>query len=330
MEEALPGYNNNYGGQLQKSTSFRFLGGQTKSPRRKSSTSSSKSSGSRRRSGTISQQQQTPYQNVNQDDPIMVDMQTFSFNQQMNTEMEKSGCAMMVINNSFPSNSSTATSISNSSTPNSNYNNAFQNQSMKNGYNDGIDLMMNTTDPAELTSLLNDVLDNERGKHQNEDVKKAIMEGSVNMARSTTSNSFSSSSSSHQALVNVGGFGMPQAQHSVCGSLAPHSGCAPAIDSQGESVVITITPISTPMNQEQVKQQPEVNSKPLTRVVTCYCGYSCICPGCFVHPNNYLQYCNVQQPFVQLSSNSSSYSSDDEEQHHFNYASSNNTNYSLV
>lgn len=331
MEEVLPGYNNTYGGQLQKSASFRFLGGQTKSPRRKSSTSSSKSSGSRRRSGTISQQQQTPYQNVNQDDPMMMDMQTFSFNQQTSTEMGKNECAMMVVNNSFPSSSSTATSISNSSTPNSNYNNGFQNHSMKDGYSDDIDLMINATDPAELTSLLNDVLDNERGKQQNENVKNVTTEGSVNMARSTTSNSFSSSSSSHQAHVSGGRFGMPQAQPSVCGSLAPHSGCAPAIDSQGESVVITITPISTLMNQEQVKQQMEVNSKPFTRVVTCYCGYSCICPGCFVHPNNYLpQFCNMQQSFAQLSSNSSSYSSDDEEQHHFNYASSNNTNYSLV
>ncbi|CAO3607860.1 unnamed protein product [Mucor hiemalis] len=328
MEEVLPGYSS-YNSQLQKSASFRFLGGQTKSPRRKSSTSSSKSSGSRRRSGTFSHQQ-TQYQNVNPDDSMM-DMQTFAFNQQTNTEMEKSGCAMMAVNNSFPSASSTSTSISNSSTPNSNYNNGFHNHGTKDGYSDEIDLMMNTTDPDQLTSLLNNVLDNESGRQHSEDVKKAMIEGSVNMARSTTSNSFSSSSSSHQALTSGGGFGIPQTQHTVCGSFAPHSNCAPAIDSQGESVVITITPISTLLNQEQLKQQMEVNNKPFTRVVTCYCGYSCICPGCFVHPNNYLnQHVNMQQPFMQLSSNSSSYSSDDEEQHHFNYASSNTTNYSLL
>lgn len=44
-------------------------------------------------------------------------------------------------------------------------------------------------------------------------------------------------------------------------------------NTQGESVVITITPLSS-------------SEMPVSRIVTCYCGNSCTCPGCFVHPNN--------------------------------------------
>ncbi|KAI7874602.1 uncharacterized protein EV154DRAFT_526999 [Mucor mucedo] len=196
--------------------------------------------------------------------------------------------------------------------------------------------MMSTTNTDELTSLLNNVLDNsKRQKEREEEEVMNTMDASTHimasdMARSTTTNSFSSSSST-----NAGNFIVPQHQI-VCGSFTPHSNCSPAIDTQGESVVITITPLSTLFTSDEERQDKMINqsNKPVTRIVTCYCGNSCICPGCFVHPNNYIQQqqYNMQQQqynmqIQQTSSNSSSYSSDDEDQHHLNYSA---TNYSLL
>lgn len=40
----------------------------------------------------------------------------------------------------------------------------------------------------------------------------------------------------------------------------------------GESVMVTITPLSS-----------STTATPKTRIVTCYCGSSCTCPGCVVH-----------------------------------------------
>ncbi|CDH55111.1 predicted protein [Lichtheimia corymbifera JMRC:FSU:9682] len=50
---------------------------------------------------------------------------------------------------------------------------------------------------------------------------------------------------------------------------------------QGESVVITITPLP---KQQGGGQQDHTTATTMTRVVTCYCGPSCICPDCLVHP----------------------------------------------
>lgn len=57
---------------------------------------------------------------------------------------------------------------------------------------------------------------------------------------------------------------------SQCGSLMPSPNCFPP--NVGESVVITITPISQDLLTT-------------TRIVTCYCGSQCTCPGCLVHPS---------------------------------------------
>ncbi|KAI9268726.1 copper fist DNA binding domain-containing protein [Sporodiniella umbellata] len=59
------------------------------------------------------------------------------------------------------------------------------------------------------------------------------------------------------------------ANFSHCGSFMPSNRCFPP--NIGESAVITITPL----NQD---------SFPTTRIVTCYCGNQCTCPGCLVHP----------------------------------------------
>ncbi|KAI8093013.1 uncharacterized protein BX664DRAFT_99026 [Halteromyces radiatus] len=87
-------------------------------------------------------------------------------------------------------------------------------------------------------------------------------------------------------------------------------------EQQGESVVITIAPLSATTNNalqgsEQVR----------TRIVTCYCGNQCTCPGCLVHPGNFLVGDPMMDPYRGLSSTcpsstaSSIYSaSDDEEQ----------------
>lgn len=98
-----------------------------------------------------------------------------------------------------------------------------------------------------------------------------------------------------------------------CGSITPHSTCNNATQQQGQSVVITITPLSTTSTSE--------SREPMSRIVTCYCGDSCICPGCFVHPNNYDALFNqaVSQPcFMPYSMSSSSCSSDDEDQQIYN------------
>jgi hypothetical protein len=111
--------------------------------------------------------------------------------------------------------------------------------------------------PDELTTLLHNVLNDDSSRWTNSS------RSSVDMTRTTSSSS------------------APR----VCGSLTPHH-CGPPVDPQGQSVVITITPLF-----EDVKPMT-------TKIVTCYCGSACQCPGCFVH---------------QHESSSSSYSSDDEE-----------------
>lgn len=239
-----------------------------------------------------------------------------------------------------PTTTTTTTTFSSStSTPNS-----FINSSTN--FNHDLIMMNSTTHPAELTHLLNNVL-NER--EQEEYHYSNAMMSSIDMTRSPTSNSssscsfhlpFQSTPTSPPAGVTLAPTTMQQATQ-VCGSFAFHSNCSPAMDTQGESVVITITPLSSifASDKEQEKQEKNHPKKPVTRIVTCYCGSSCICPGCFVHPNNYLiqqelpmqqlQHYSMQQQQQQqqISNNTTcSYSSEDEDQHHMNYTA---TNYPL-
>lgn len=81
---------------------------------------------------------------------------------------------------------------------------------------------------------------------------------------------------------------------------------------QGESVVITITPLP---KQQGGGQQDHTTATTMTRVVTCYCGPSCICPDCLVHPGN--SFLANMEPYAGLmnphqSSSSSSCGSDDD------------------
>ncbi|KAI8342086.1 hypothetical protein BC941DRAFT_415326 [Chlamydoabsidia padenii] len=99
-----------------------------------------------------------------------------------------------------------------------------------------------------------------------------------------------------------------------CGS--PQSMCQPS-DNGGESVVITIAPLSP-----TTKLPSSDNVR--TRIVTCYCAGNCTCPGCLVHPGNVLVGDPLMDPygfsmdpatFCPSSTASSIYStSDDEDQ----------------
>jgi hypothetical protein len=363
------------------SSSLRFLGGQTKSPRRRSSLTrrSSTNSNSNNRRSTISHPSGTTAANtsipfhMNQQDDMMIDMQSFlltdQFNHQQITEIESE---IAVVNNSnlttvaevtaasaasatvtagynVSSASSTSSSNISSHSPNSTHadmmgNNEFQGQS-----SDELGGFM-MTDPNELTTLLNNVLmnnetssaasgtDNANNSNSNENINCTRTSAGIDMTRSTTTSSSNSQPQFHHQQQQQ----QRQQQQSsmLCGSFTPHLNCSPAssiMEQQGESVVITITPLSNLLsNQEQrvivAKEKPAV-----TRIVTCYYGNSCICPGCFVHPNNNYQslynnnnndvspqYMQQHQQQIQQqnqinmqyqlpSNNSSLYSSDDED-----------------
>ena len=89
----------------------------------------------------------------------------------------------------------------------------------------------------------------------------------------------------------------PTAVVSCCGSFASSSACQPS-NGQSESVVITITPLPK-------QQDDQVTTT--TRVVTCYCGPTCVCPGCLVHPANaFLDPYAGLYPMQQQSSSSAS------------------------
>lgn len=104
----------------------------------------------------------------------------------------------------------------------------------------------------------------------------------------------------------------PLPSTSMCGGGC--CSCPPTNSSmaQGESVVITITPLP---KQQSGEQQDHTTATTMTRVVTCYCGPSCICPDCLVHPGN--SFLANMDPYAGLmnphqSSSSSSCGSDDD------------------
>lgn len=76
---------------------------------------------------------------------------------------------------------------------------------------------------------------------------------------------------------------LPAAERvSCCGFCGP---CRPtASHDQEESVVVTITPLPKQVASRSSSSTPTAPT--MTRVVTCYCGPSCTCPGCLVHPGN--------------------------------------------
>jgi hypothetical protein len=101
-------------------------------------------------------------------------------------------------------------------------------------------------------------------------------------------------------------------QVGCCGGFTTHC----RSDGPGESVVITIAPLSASTNNPL---QGSENVR--TRIVTCYCSGNCTCPGCLVHPGNFLAGDPFMDPYRGLSTCPSStassiYSASDDEDHH--------------
>lgn len=287
-------------------SSLRFLNGQTKSPRRRSSVSRINSGLTSRRRSTVSHLSRPV---ISVEDFDLTDqtegrnrMASYSMMdyQQMDPEQRTTSLVAPVY-----SKSSSASIIS---SPSSNSPNSTHTDEINLGNYTTNDLGLMSTGPDELTNLLNNVLMDSSSQSPMstqflEDTyyqQQPQTTAATDMTRSTT---ISSSCSSSYAASTM----MIPPQPSWCGSLVPHVSCAPSSAiNQGESVVITITPLQ--------------NTKPaVTRIVTCYSGDSCNCPGCFVHPNNLLAMNQQQEPQLKQysrssfsSSSSSSYSSDDE------------------
>ncbi|KAI8878421.1 hypothetical protein K501DRAFT_336759 [Backusella circina FSU 941] len=177
--------------------------------------------------------------------------------------------------------------------------------------------MDDLTNVDEFTAILNNVLqkDNLNSPHSQPSTSEPGGSGSSNLIAQNNSNTNNVSTSSSSPLPG----------RSQCGSFAPQSRCCrPSGVPGGESVVITITPLTTPNNTEgdftklsKKEKQPQGNNYPTTtRVVTCYCGKQCNCPGCLVHPGNFLL---GTDPYAGLlanhssSASSSCYGSDDDD-----------------
>lgn len=99
----------------------------------------------------------------------------------------------------------------------------------------------------------------------------------------STSNSTSSSRSAYQADL-PGIYGQ-------CQKLAQWHPHGPPQGQVGESVIITMTPLpkwnsASQQNDLQTSPQQQQTAISTTKIVTCYCGPSCTCPGCLVHPTS--------------------------------------------
>ncbi|KAI8055595.1 uncharacterized protein B0P05DRAFT_575322 [Gilbertella persicaria] len=159
----------------------------------------------------------------------------------------------------------------------------------------------------ELTAILSNVLSKDE-----EDM------GSVS---STATHSHRSSISTQATTTTTNMSPMVPIQRSHCGSFVPRATCCKSLGSPGgESVVITITPLSNTNNNEELldhqsNSSQQQNYPTTTRIVTCYCGNQCTCPGCLVHPGNFFLGSDPYAgPLIPSSSASSScYGSDEEE-----------------
>lgn len=168
----------------------------------------------------------------------------------------------------------------------------------------------------ELTAILNNVF--------KEDELESVSTASHRSSVSTTATAPMNSQANSHA--------MPTTMRSQCGSFVPRSTCCkPSSTSSGESVVITITPLSTNNNTADKQQQADYPTT--TRIVTCYCGNQCTCPGCLVHPGNFFLGSDPYAgPLVPSSNSSSCYGSDEEDLSATITASTfnnNNSNYNM-
>ncbi|CEP14212.1 hypothetical protein [Parasitella parasitica] len=163
-----------------------------------------------------------------------------------------------------------------------------------NSNNNGHQFMGDLANAEELTAILNNV----------------FKEDEIDSVSSTSQRS-SISTTAAPAMAHA----VPTTMRSQCGSFVPRPTCCkPASNAvHGESVVITITPLST-NNSGADKQQQQENYPTTTRIVTCYCGNQCACPGCLVHPGNFFLGSDPYAgPLVASSNSSSCYGSDEED-----------------
>ncbi|KAI8640467.1 hypothetical protein BD408DRAFT_419772 [Parasitella parasitica] len=166
--------------------------------------------------------------------------------------------------------------------------------SNSNGNGNGTQFMGDLANAEELTAILNNV----------------FKEDEIDSVSSTSQRS-SISATAAPAMAHA----VPTTMRSQCGSFVPRPTCCkPASNSvQGESVVITITPLSTNNNATD-KRPLQENYPTTTRIVTCYCGNQCTCPGCLVHPGNFFLGSDPYAgPLVASSNSSSCYGSDEED-----------------
>ncbi|GAN10980.1 copper-fist-domain-containing protein [Mucor ambiguus] len=189
--------------------------------------------------------------------------------------------------------------------------------SSNNANNSNGQFMGDLANAEELTAILNNVF--------KEDELESVSTASHRSSVSTTATAPTMNSQANPHA-------MPTTTRSQCGSFVPRSTCCkPSSASSGESVVITITPLST--NNNTAAKQQQADYPTTTRIVTCYCGNQCTCPGCLVHPGNFfLGNDPYAGPLIPSSNSSSCYGSDEEDLSATITASTfnnNNSNYNM-
>ncbi|GAA5809356.1 hypothetical protein MFLAVUS_002764 [Mucor flavus] len=178
----------------------------------------------------------------------------------------------------------------------------------------------------ELTAILNNVLQ----KEDDDDVSLPSVSSSSYSTHLPVTCS-SSSTTTTTTATNTKAMSAPviptlSSTSSHCGSFVPRSKCCKPMGALGgESVVITITPLTntssgTSNNNNNsmlmMLEDDQTQQKTTTRIVTCYCGNQCTCPGCLVHPGNFFL---GTDPYSGLmmnpssSASSSCYGSDEED-----------------
>jgi hypothetical protein len=127
----------------------------------------------------------------------------------------------------------------------------------------------------ELCNLLNNMI-----YHQHHDDISSLSPSTSPPVTYPTHPMSSSSSSSSSTTINSKV--PPHPLYSHCRKLAQWHPQPPPPGQVGESVIITMTPL--PKWTGETVNQPQQQTTSTTKIVTCYCGPSCTCPGCLVHP----------------------------------------------
>ncbi|KAI9251998.1 hypothetical protein EDC94DRAFT_621364 [Helicostylum pulchrum] len=190
----------------------------------------------------------------------------------------------------------------------------------------------------ELTAILNNVLQ----KEDDDDIPSVSSSSYSSHLTATCSSTLPNTKNMSAPMIPTA-LNSPTSSH--CGSFVPRSKCCKPMGALGgESVVITITPLtntsssggSTSNNNNSMLmmlEDDQTQQKTTTRIVTCYCGNQCTCPGCLVHPGNFFL---GTDPYSGLmmnpssSASSSCYGSDEEDLSSIYSKSNNNNNNNFI